>query len=48
MLEEYWQERIMKDGKGRGKEREASTHLIEISKPTHAACITKAKLYTGL
>ena len=31
----------MKEGKGRGKEREAPTHLIEISKLTHAARITK-------
>ena len=27
----------MKEGKGRGKEREAPTHLIENSKVTHAA-----------
>ena len=33
----------MKDGKGRGKEHEAPTHLIEISRLTHAARVT-AKL----
>ena len=35
------QERIMKEEKGRGKEREAPTHLIEISERTHAARVTK-------
>ena len=37
----YRQERIMKKGRGGGKEREAPTHLIEISKLTHAARATK-------
>ena len=31
----------MNEGKGRGKEREVCTHLIEISERTHAARITK-------
>ena len=35
------QERIMKEGRGGGKEREVPTHLIEISALTHAACVTK-------
>ena len=35
------QERIMKEGRGGGKEREAPTHLIEISALTHAARVTK-------
>ena len=34
-------ERIMKEGKGRGKEREAPTHLIEHLKLTHAGRVTK-------
>ena len=29
-----------------GKEREAPTHLIEISEPTHAAHVTKARQTT--
>ena len=39
--QEFSQECIMKKGKGGGKEREAPTHLIEISELTHAARITK-------
>ena len=35
------QERILKEEKGRGKEREAPTHLIENSKLTHAGRVTK-------
>ena len=31
----------MKEGKGRGKEREVPTHVIESSKFTHAARVTK-------
>ena len=31
----------MKEGKGRGKEREVPTHLIENSKLSHDACVTK-------
>ena len=31
----------MKEGRGGGKEREAPTHLIEISELTHAARVTK-------
>ena len=31
----------MKKGRGRGKECETPTHLIEISELSHAACITK-------
>ena len=37
------QERIMKKGKGRGKEREAPTHLIKVSKRSHAGRVTKNK-----
>ena len=33
--------------RGRGKEREAPTHLIEISELTHAAHITKNSQITG-
>ena len=33
----------MKKGKGRGKEREAPTHLVKNSKLTHAGCVTKNK-----
>ena len=35
------QERIMKEGRGGGKECEAPTHLIENPKFTHAARVTK-------
>ena len=35
------QERIMKEGRGGGKEREAPTHFIEVSVLTHAARVTK-------
>ena len=35
------QERIMKKGRGGGEEREAPTHLIEISELSHAARVTK-------
>ena len=31
----------MKEGKGGGKERKAPTHLIEISRLTHTARVTK-------
>ena len=37
----------MKKGKGRGKEREAPTHLIENSKLSHAARVTKNKNRNG-
>ena len=42
-----YQERIMKEGRGGGKEREAPTHFIEISVLTHAARITKNSQTTG-
>ena len=38
-------ERIMK--KGEGEEREVPTHLIENSKLTHAACVTKTSRYVA-
>ena len=38
---ERYQERIMREGRGRGKEREAPTHLMKNSKLTHAARVTK-------
>ena len=34
----------MKKGRGEGKEREVPMHLIEISKLTHAARVTKKKI----
>ena len=37
----------MKEGKGRGKEREVPTHLIENSKLSHAARVTKNKTRMG-
>ena len=37
----FCQEHIMSSEKGRGKEREAPTHLIEISEFSHAARVTK-------
>ena len=38
----------MKERMGRGKEREAPTHLIEISRLTHAACVTKNSKQQGM
>ena len=35
------QERIIKKGRGGGKEREVPAQLIEISELTHAAHVTK-------
>ena len=39
------QERIMKEGKGRGEE--APTHLIEHLKLTHAGRVTKNRTFAG-
>jgi hypothetical protein len=43
----FGQERLMREGRGGGKEREAPTHLhvIKNSELTHAARVTKTKRY---
>ena len=37
----------MEEGKGRGKEREVPTHLIEHLKLTHAGRVTKNRTFAG-
>ena len=43
-----YQEHIMKKEKGEGKEHEAPTHLIKISRLTHVARVTKNSKPQGM